>query len=102
MANSLQEQLAAKLNAGEQRAEVPAPQDDLEKVQDVLRKVTGDDELEVTPETRFHDIALDSLSLIEAVVRLENALGVRLDSMEGIEKVGDLLTRSENKGTMVL
>lgn len=101
MANSLQEQLAAKLNAGKQREEVPAPQDDLEKVQDVLRKVTGDDALEVTPETRFHDIALDSLSLIEAVVRLENALGVRLDSMEGIEKVDDLLTRSENKGTMV-
>lgn len=50
-------------------------------------------DVEITPETRFRDLGLDSLEIAEIFLELEDVAGVELDqqSAEGLELVSDLV-----------
>ena len=62
-----------------------------EKVRKVMAEQLAVDEAQVTLEARFsEDLNADSLDLTEAVLALEDELGIEIpeDEMEGIKTVG--------------
>lgn len=46
---------------------------------------------EITMETSFDDMELDSLDVIEVVMAIEEAFGVTIEVVEGVNTVGDLV-----------
>lgn len=63
----------------------------LERITKVLREYKGNDELEVTPDTSFEELELDSLDTVELVMNLEEEFSVTLEMSEGVKTVGDLM-----------
>ena len=68
---------------------------DKQEIQDKVRKVLADqlavDESQVTTEARFaEDLNADSLDLTEAVLALEDEMGIEIpeEEMEGVKTVG--------------
>lgn len=62
-----------------------------ERVRKVLAEQLARDESEVTLEARFDDdLDADSLDLVEAILALEEELGVKIpeEEMDGVETVG--------------
>ena len=66
-----------------------------QEIQDKVRKVLADqlavDESQVTTEARFaEDLNADSLDLTEAVLALEDEMGIEIpeEEMEGVKTVG--------------
>jgi acyl carrier protein len=74
------------------------------KVREVLAEQLARDLEEVTPEARFEeDLDADSLDLVEAVLALEEELGVDIpeEEMEGVKTVGqavDLVMAKKGAG----
>ena len=52
---------------------------------------------EVTRDTRFQDVGIDSLDTVEMVMDLEQELGVELEIEEKIATVGELVDFVESK-----
>lgn len=71
-----------------------------EKVREVLVEQLACDPAEVTLEADFDkDLGADSLDLVEAVLALEDAFGVKIpeEEMEGVETVGDAVSLVSEK-----
>ncbi len=64
----------------------------VEVTQTAISRIRSQD-VEITPETRFRDLGLDSLEVAEIFLELEDVAGVELDqqSAEGVEVVSDLV-----------
>jgi acyl carrier protein len=75
-----------------------------QKVREVLAEQLARDLEEVTPQARFEeDLDADSLDLVEAVLALEEELGVDIpeEEMEGVKTVGqavDLVMAKKGAG----
>ena len=70
------------------------------KVRTVLAEQLAVDEGEVTMEARFsEDLDADSLDLVEAVMALEEALGIEIpeEEMEGVTMVGQAVDLAATK-----
>ena len=67
----------------------------LETVADAIREYKADPSLEITPETTFASLQLDSLEEVELVMQVEEKLGVSVDMNGDIKSVGDLLAQLE-------
>ena len=52
---------------------------------------------EITPETTFESLGVDSLDTVEMVMDLEDELGVELELEEKIATVGELVKFVESK-----
>jgi acyl carrier protein len=63
----------------------------LTDIQEVLRDYKSDPKLEITPETSFADLNLDSLDTVELVMGLEDKFGVSIEMNGDINTVGDLM-----------
>ncbi|MGO9904245.1 MAG: acyl carrier protein [Solirubrobacteraceae bacterium] len=64
----------------------------LAQVEEIVRDVTGEDTLVLTPETRPADVeGWDSLANVSIVFCLEEAFGVDDLLLAGFETVGDLV-----------
>jgi len=63
----------------------------LEKITEVLRDYKDDPELEVTEESTFAEMELDSLDTVELVMNLEEEFDVTIEMNENIQSVGDLI-----------
>jgi acyl carrier protein len=63
----------------------------LEKIVDYLKDHLGDANLEITEQTSFSDLGLDSLDLIQLVMELEDKYGVTLDMDEPVKTVGEFV-----------
>jgi acyl carrier protein len=68
---------------------------DRQEIEDRVRKVLAEqlavDESQVTPQARFaEDLNADSLDLTEAVLALEDEMGIEIpeEEMEGVKTVG--------------
>jgi acyl carrier protein len=64
------------------------------KVRKVLAEQLAVDETQVTPEARFaEDLNADSLDLTEAVLALEDEMGIEIpeEEMEGVRTVGQAI-----------
>jgi len=63
----------------------------LEKVTEVLRDYKGDPDLEVTAQSTFAELELDSLDTVELVMTLEEEFSVSIEMNENINSVGELI-----------
>ena len=63
----------------------------LEKITELLREYKSDPDLEVTAESTFIEMELDSLDTVELVMNLEEEFGVTIEMNENIQSVGDLI-----------
>ena len=68
----------------------------LERIAQVLKDYRQDDDLTVTEETTFAELAFDSLDTVEIVMNLEEEFGVTIEMDENIKSVGDLIKVIEN------
>jgi acyl carrier protein len=73
----------------------------LDDIKTVLSSVTGIDPAEVTPEKSFtNDLGIDSMTMLDAVVALEDRFGVLIpdDAWPHFATVGDLVAHLEHVG----
>ena len=63
----------------------------LEKIAEILRDYKGEPDLEVTEQSTFADIELDSLDTVELIMNLEEEYSITIEMNENIKSVGDLI-----------
>ena len=63
----------------------------LEKITEVLREYKDDPDLEVTEQSTFLELELDSLDTVELVMSLEEEFSVTIEMNENIKSVGELI-----------
>ena len=63
----------------------------LEKITEILRDYKGEPDLEVTEQSTFAEMELDSLDTVELVMSLEEEFSVTIEMSENIQSVGDLI-----------
>ena len=54
------------------------------------------DASEITMDTNFQEIGIDSLDTVEMLMNLEDKLGTEIELSQKVETVGDLVTYIEN------
>lgn len=72
----------------------------LSDVAATLAAIGGVDPVEVTPEKSFSDLDIDSMTLVEIVVSLEDRFGLLIDDTDWSQfrTVGDVLAYLEQAG----
>lgn len=55
------------------------------------------DKAEITKESKFEDLGIDSLDAVELVMKLEEGLGVQLDLDRDLQTIDDLVAFVEEK-----
>ena len=68
-----------------------------EKIAAIIADHTGGDITEITPETTFEELGVDSLDTVEMVMKLEEELGAEIEMEGKFETVGDLVKFIESK-----
>ena len=63
----------------------------LEKIAEILRDYKGEPDLEITEQSTFADIELDSLDTVELIMNLEEEYSITIEMNENIKSVGDLI-----------
>lgn len=66
-----------------------------EKITDMLSEKTGVDKSEITGETIFAKMGLDSLDIAEMLLGIEEAFGVSIQAGPDIISVSDLVNKVE-------
>ena len=69
----------------------------LEKIAEILRDYKSEPDLEVTAQSTFADMELDSLDTVELVMSLEEEFSVTIEMSENIQSVGDLIKIIESQ-----
>jgi len=67
------------------------------KIAAIIADHTGGDVKEITAETTFEELGVDSLDTVEMVMKLEEELGVEIEMEGKFETVGDLVKFIESK-----
>lgn len=52
---------------------------------------------EITPDSKFQDLGIDSLDTVEMLMKLEDEIGVEVELDQKVETVGDLVAFIESK-----
>jgi len=68
-----------------------------EKIAEVIADHTGGDASEITESTTFEELGVDSLDIVEMVMRFEEELGVELELEDKFDTVGALAVFVESK-----
>ena len=68
-----------------------------EKIAEIIAEHIGGDISEITEDTSFDDLGIDSLDTIEMVMRLEEDLNVELELEGKFDTVGELAKFIESK-----
>ena len=61
-----------------------------ETVAKVIAEHIDRDVAEITPESRFEDLAIDSLDTMDILIKLEGELGKEIELQEKVETVAEL------------
>ncbi len=69
---------------------------DFEKVRDMVAQKMDIDASEITLDTTFEDLQIDSLDMVEIVMDLEDEFDISIDSNEELKTVGDLVSYIES------
>jgi len=69
----------------------------LEKITEMLRDYKGEPDLEVTEQSTFAEMELDSLDTVELVMNIEEEFSVTIEMSEKIQTVGDLIKIIESE-----
>ncbi len=67
-----------------------------EKVAKILADYRDIDIAEITMETSFEEIELDSLDMVDLVMLIEEEFGIEIEIQGNIKKVSDLVTLIES------
>ena len=68
-----------------------------EKVASILPDYNGTDVSEISPDTTFAELSLDSLDVAELVMSFEDEFGVTIEMNENLKTVGDITKYIEEK-----
>jgi acyl carrier protein len=68
----------------------------LEKLAEIIRENTGDTQ-EITAETTFEALGIDSLDIVEMVMQLEELYSISIELEEKMATVGELAAYIETK-----
>lgn len=68
-----------------------------EKVASILSDYNGTDVSEISPDTTFTELSLDSLDVAELVMSFEDEFGVTIEMNENLKTVGDITKYIEEK-----
>lgn len=68
-----------------------------EAIAELIAERNDCDPSEVTRETTFQDLGIDSLDTVEMLMKLEDTIGVEVELDQKVETVGDLVDFIESK-----
>lgn len=68
-----------------------------EKIQAIIVEELGKDASDITMETSFEDMDVDSLDLFQVISEIENEFDIQIDSEEGMKTVADLVAYVDEK-----
>ena len=68
-----------------------------EAVAELIAERVECDVAEITMDSNFHDLGIDSLDTVELLMNLEDKLGISIELDQKIETVGDLVSFIESK-----
>lgn len=60
-------------------------------IAELIAERNDSDPAEVTRDTRFQDVGIDSLDTVEMLMNLEDKLGTEIELSQKVETVGDLV-----------
>ena len=63
----------------------------LEKITKILRDYKDNPNLEITEQTTFAELELDSLDIVELLMNIEDEFSVTIEMSENIQSIGDLI-----------
>ncbi|MBI4856493.1 MAG: phosphopantetheine-binding protein [Acetobacterium sp.] len=67
----------------------------LEKVVEILRNYKDEQDLEVTMDSTFEELELDSLDTVELVMEIEEAFDTSIEMDGELQTIGDVVTLIE-------
>lgn len=68
-----------------------------EKVQEIIVEELGKDAEEVTLTTTFDELDADSLDVFQVISEIEDAFDIQIETEDGLNTVGDLVSYVESK-----
>lgn len=68
-----------------------------QKIKDVIVNQLGVDGEEITMETSFEELGVDSLDLFQIIIELEDVFNIRIEDAESIKTVEDAVNFIEGK-----
>ncbi len=69
----------------------------LEKVKEILAQKLECDASEISEETKFEDLGIDSLDITEILMNLEDEFSITLEMDPTLSQVSDLVEKIESK-----
>jgi acyl carrier protein len=63
----------------------------LEKITEIVRDYKGEEDIEITEETTFASLELDSLEMVELIMKVEDEFDVSIEVNDSIKTVSDLM-----------
>lgn len=69
----------------------------LEKIQKVISEQLGIEEKEITIDTSFEDLGVDSLDLFQIIIELEEEFNIQIEDAESIKTIKDAVNYIEEK-----
>ena len=60
-------------------------------IAELIAERSDSDPAEVTRNTRFQDVGIDSLDTVEMLMNLEDKIGVEIELSQNVETVGELV-----------
>ena len=68
-----------------------------EAIAELVAERVGKDVSEITMDSKFQDLGIDSLDTVELLMNLEDKLGIEVELDQKVETVGDLVAFIESK-----
>ena len=62
-----------------------------EAIAELIAERNDSDPSEITRDTRFQDVGIDSLDTVEMLMNLEDKIGVEIELSQKVETVGELV-----------
>ena len=67
----------------------------IEKLKTIIADHSGEDEANITAETTFEELGVDSLTTVEVLMDIEDEFGVTIEAAQVGKTVGDLVRAIE-------
>lgn len=67
----------------------------IDKIKTIIADHSGEDEANITAETTFEELGVDSLTTVEVLMDIEDEFGVTLEATQVGKTVGDLVRAVE-------
>ena len=68
-----------------------------EKIRDIIADKSGEDPENITPETEYSSLGIDSLTIVEILMDIEDEFGVTVEAANTGKTVGDLVAKVEEE-----